>query len=589
MKKIIWILMTALLIMAGMAAAAGENLPGAPAAHEHVEGPMRNNEDQHWIVCGTCGEVLSNDLHWARCDRPDTCAVCGMTAAEGAVIARVVHDLEGAAYLFDSSSHWMQCRVCGEGVFKEAHFAACENPDACEVCGRNKSDGIQISAVVHGDPESYFHDAMIHWYICPRCGKAARQEEHCMRCTEPGVCMTCGAAAAEGAKIRSISHGAVGPGYEQNGAEHWMKCRECGQAIEKEFHWAFCIAPDQCAVCGTRTQDGAVISDIRHKMDGYRHDDSFHWAECKDCGEQVDKDRHWADCAQPGQCAECGAKAADGAVMSRLMHDWDSDGEYDQRFHWQVCSVCGEEINRNPHFDTCTKPGVCILCGAQAAGYGAVMQYTSHDNTEWNYVYDDKEHWTVCSSCGEKIDREAHYTFCNQPGVCALCGFENADIPVEHVDDGEYIVDGDGHAEVCALCGEKFNWGRHLLLCGDPAGRCSCCFAPYDGEATHELFGGTLKAVDEKQHESTCLRCGRLVREDHAFREDGTCLCGYKKQKTLPGDVNGDGNVDGKDVLRLARYLSGANVTVSLDGADMNGDGKIDGRDLLRLAKRMVQ
>ena len=53
----------------------------------------------------------------------------------------------------------------------------------------------------------------------------------------------------------------------------------------------------------------------------------------------------------------------------------------------------------------------------------------------------------------------------------------------------------------------------------------------------------------------------------------------------IPGDVNADSLVDGRDVLRLARYMAGQDVEVSAKAADVNGDGNVDGRDLLRLAR----
>ena len=59
-------------------------------------------------------------------------------------------------------------------------------------------------------------------------------------------------------------------------------------------------------------------------------------------------------------------------------------------------------------------------------------------------------------------------------------------------------------------------------------------------------------------------------------------------EKTGSGDVNGDGSLDGRDLLRLARYLAGDNVEIDEAAADVNGDGKVDGRDLLRLAKLLA-
>lgn len=51
----------------------------------------------------------------------------------------------------------------------------------------------------------------------------------------------------------------------------------------------------------------------------------------------------------------------------------------------------------------------------------------------------------------------------------------------------------------------------------------------------------------------------------------------------IPGDINGDGEVDNKDVTRLFRYLSGYDVEVVEAALDVNGDGTVDNKDLTRL------
>ena len=50
------------------------------------------------------------------------------------------------------------------------------------------------------------------------------------------------------------------------------------------------------------------------------------------------------------------------------------------------------------------------------------------------------------------------------------------------------------------------------------------------------------------------------------------------------GDVNGDGEITGKDLIRLRKYLNGEDVEISA-GADVNGDGTVTGKDLIRLRK----
>ncbi len=60
------------------------------------------------------------------------------------------------------------------------------------------------------------------------------------------------------------------------------------------------------------------------------------------------------------------------------------------------------------------------------------------------------------------------------------------------------------------------------------------------------------------------------------------------------GDANGDGKVDGKDVVRLKNYLADYdynNDTSSVEifgGADANGDGSVDGKDVIRLKKYLA-
>ena len=62
----------------------------------------------------------------------------------------------------------------------------------------------------------------------------------------------------------------------------------------------------------------------------------------------------------------------------------------------------------------------------------------------------------------------------------------------------------------------------------------------------------------------------------------------------VAGDANGDGEIDGRDVIRLRKYLANLNEatgesTVEISaGADCTGDGVVDGRDLIRLRKYLA-
>lgn len=56
------------------------------------------------------------------------------------------------------------------------------------------------------------------------------------------------------------------------------------------------------------------------------------------------------------------------------------------------------------------------------------------------------------------------------------------------------------------------------------------------------------------------------------------------------GDIDGDGKVSSKDVLKLQRYLLGLEKLSETEkkAADLNGDGKIDSKDLLVLKKKVL-
>ena len=53
------------------------------------------------------------------------------------------------------------------------------------------------------------------------------------------------------------------------------------------------------------------------------------------------------------------------------------------------------------------------------------------------------------------------------------------------------------------------------------------------------------------------------------------------------GDANGDGEVNGKDIMLLRKYFAETEVTLSY-GADADGDGDVDGDDLALLRRYMA-
>ena len=51
----------------------------------------------------------------------------------------------------------------------------------------------------------------------------------------------------------------------------------------------------------------------------------------------------------------------------------------------------------------------------------------------------------------------------------------------------------------------------------------------------------------------------------------------------LAGDANGDGQVNGNDLIRLRKYLAGAEKEIIEGNADVNADAVVDLLDLVRM------
>ena len=55
------------------------------------------------------------------------------------------------------------------------------------------------------------------------------------------------------------------------------------------------------------------------------------------------------------------------------------------------------------------------------------------------------------------------------------------------------------------------------------------------------------------------------------------------------GDVNDDGVVDSRDLVRLRRYFAQDGSVINALNSDVNEDGVVDSRDMARLTKFFAQ
>ena len=95
---------------------------------------------------------------------------------------------------------------------------------------------------------------------------------------------------------------------------------------------------------------------------------------------------------------------------------------------------------------------------------------------------------------------------------------------------------------------------------------------------------------DETHHGHACSRCESIGGYEAHDSANPCGVCGYATAPTiLPGDANGDGKLNNRDLGLLQRYLNGFSVTIDATAADLNSDGKLNNRDLALLQKMLNQ
>ena len=127
-------------------------------------------------------------------------------------------------------------------------------------------------------------------------------------------------------------------------------------------------------------------------------------------------------------------------VVVCAFHDRESEygqwnWEYNENEHWKKCIYCGTEILKENHLGgvaTSNERAVCEICGQP---YGGVLAECEHENvSEWKY--DEIYHWKECLDCGNILDKSEHrggHATNTEQAVCEICGISY----------GETLPDGD--------------------------------------------------------------------------------------------------------------------------------------------------
>ena len=108
--------------------------------------------------------------------------------------------------------------------------------------------------------------------------------------------------------------------------------------------------------------------------------------------------------------------------------------------------------------------------------------------------------------------------------------------------------------------------------------KCEVCGKLFDAEGdelTAEDVIVNAPGHDWSNKDGICAVCGAECEHDWA---DGECsICG--KKQYAPGDVNGDGKVNNKDLGLLMQHLNSWEVEITGDEGDVTGDGKVNNKD----------
>ena len=318
-----------------------------------------------------------------------------------------------------------------------------------------------------------------------------------MRCTNPGVCYTCG-----GATTLEAKHNMQYANY--NNIYHRYKCVYCDEmtselelctlsnyiSVDIKQHKARCEICGSYAYLNHRYNDASpdICLDCGFDRSAYPHE---HVYTKKQYGS--DGTNHWLI------CDTCGKASTEVTAHS-------GDARYNDTEHWYWCNVCHESYGTAAHTYeqqrySYTDYQHWLSCDACEYMNGSYEEHTS--TGAWKS--DITGHWYLCNTCGQKYQFAEHNVKCNLPGICYDCGYADASLKAEH--DARYRwIGAKYHQSKCSLCNEVLSEKEpHVII--------------------------SYKSETVTEHSATCEVCGTFW-EYHRYDVNNptTCLdCGFEK------------------------------------------------------------
>ena len=282
-------------------------------------------------------------------------------------------------------------------------------------------------------------------------------------------------------------------------------------------------------------------------------------------------------------------------VAAECEHDWSTWKKSSASKHKHTCNLCGEVEYESHSFDEgviTEEPShgidgeikyTCEDCGY--ADYD-ILDAEEHDFGEWE-PYDDEQHKRICA-CGEddSVEYEDHswddgvvatngettYT-CEDCGATKVVAPEPEPVPVTGI--------------ALSLTSVTLEVGEYKSIIAtvlpEDATNPSVKWDSSDlsvvsiGVGVEDSTFGVLQA-----HKAGTVTITATT-EDGAYVATCVVIVNAPAPEFIPGDINGDGVLNNKDVTRLMQYHAGWDVEVNELALDVNGDGSYNNKDVTRL------
>lgn len=277
-----------------------------------------------------------------------------------------------------------------------------------------------------------------------------------------------------------------------------------------------------------------------------------------------------------------------------------------------TCTVCSQSYSEsipalghtteltNQSDATCTKGGytgdyVCSVCGTTTS-YGQEIEALGHSYGEW-YEYDASTMRRDCTVCGEYEEQaiveedapqiivsdataaagdtvEVTVSLKNNPGINTFT------LSIQY-DETRLSLNGVTAAD---SLGGTFIYSENTKTVAWQAGSDT----DFDGTAFTLSFTVLEDAPDGDGFVSITYKSGNICNFDEEDVDFAVVAGAVTVSDYLPGDINGDGTVNNKDLNRLMKYLTDESTAVVKAALDVNGDGSVNNKDLNRLMKYLT-